>query len=66
VLLSAHDTWAGFLWVNHYSVRHRSGAKPVEGTGIVSEILSGKRKLNLWHTKKLADFFHTSPSVFIS
>jgi HTH-type transcriptional regulator/antitoxin HigA len=34
--------------------------------GIVSEVLSGKRKLTLNHIKKLAEFFHTSPAVFIS
>jgi HTH-type transcriptional regulator/antitoxin HigA len=34
--------------------------------GIVSEVLSGKRKLTLNHIKKLAEFFRTSPAVFIS
>jgi antitoxin component HigA of HigAB toxin-antitoxin module len=34
--------------------------------GIVSEILSGKRKLTLNHVKKLAEFFHTSPAIFLS
>jgi HTH-type transcriptional regulator/antitoxin HigA len=34
--------------------------------GIVSEVLSGKRKLTLNHIKKLAEFFHTSPAVFLS
>lgn len=34
--------------------------------GIVSEILSGKRKLTVSHMKKLAEFFHTSPEIFLS
>ncbi len=34
--------------------------------GIVSEILSGKRKLTVSHIRKLAEFFHTSPAVFLS
>jgi HTH-type transcriptional regulator/antitoxin HigA len=33
---------------------------------IVSEILSGKRKLTLNHIQKLAEFFHTRPEVFLS
>lgn len=31
---------------------------------IVSEVLSGKRKLTATHIQKLADFFHISPAVF--
>jgi HTH-type transcriptional regulator / antitoxin HigA len=33
--------------------------------GIVSEILSGKRRLTLGHIRKLATFFHTSPAIFL-
>jgi HTH-type transcriptional regulator / antitoxin HigA len=33
---------------------------------IVSEILSGRRKLTLNHIQKLAEFFHTRPEVFLS
>jgi HTH-type transcriptional regulator/antitoxin HigA len=33
--------------------------------GIVSEVLSGKRRLNISQVKKLADRFHVSPETFI-
>ena len=33
--------------------------------GVISEILSGKRELNLQHIKALAKRFHVSPSVFL-
>ncbi len=33
--------------------------------GVVSEVLSGKRSLNLRQIKKLSDKFHVSPAVFI-
>lgn len=33
--------------------------------GVVSEILNGKRQLNLTHIKKLAQRFHVSPATFI-
>ena len=31
---------------------------------IVSEVLSGQRKLTVEHIQKLADFFHISPTAF--
>jgi len=34
--------------------------------GVVSELLSGKRKLNLRQIKILAERFHVSQAVFIS
>ena len=33
--------------------------------GVVSEILNGRRKLNLKHIKKLAERFNLSPETFI-
>lgn len=33
--------------------------------GVVSEILNGKRQLNISHIKKLANRFHVSPATFI-
>lgn len=33
--------------------------------GVVSEILNGKRQLNISHIKKLAERFHVTPSTFI-
>lgn len=39
---------------------------PEIGTqGVVSEILSGKRELNVRQIKALAERFHVSPSVFV-
>jgi len=39
---------------------------PVFGTeSIVSEVLSGKRQMNLRHINRLAAFFHVSPSAFM-
>jgi len=38
---------------------------PILGTqSIVSEVLSGKRKLTTTHIEKLAAYFHVSPAVF--
>jgi len=38
---------------------------PILGTqSIVSEVLSGKRKLTATHIEKLAAYFHVSPAVF--
>ena len=33
--------------------------------GIASEVLNGKRSISKTHAKKLAQFFHVSPEVFI-
>ncbi|HHF7367887.1 TPA: helix-turn-helix domain-containing protein [Legionella bozemanae] len=33
--------------------------------GVVSEVLNGKRQLNLSHIKKLAKRFHVTPATFI-
>jgi len=33
--------------------------------GIASEVLNGKRAISKAHAKKLAEFFHVSPAVFI-
>ena len=37
----------------------------VGSQGVVSEILTGKRELNLRQVKALSDRFHISPAVFI-
>lgn len=39
--------------------------KEIGSQGIVSEVLSGKRKLNTTQIKKLSKRFHVSPAVFI-
>jgi HTH-type transcriptional regulator/antitoxin HigA len=36
------------------------------GESVVSEILSGKRKMNLSHIEALSRRFHVSPAVFFS
>ena len=33
--------------------------------GVVSEVLNGKRRLNITHIKKLAQRFHVTPATFI-
>ncbi len=43
----------------------QSDLKELGSQGIVSEILSGKRKLNVRQIKALSKRFHCSPSVFI-
>lgn len=43
----------------------QSDLPEVGSQGVVSEILNGKRKLNLNQIKKLAKKFHVSPATFI-
>lgn len=43
----------------------QSDLKELGSQGIVSEILNGKRKLNIRQIKKLSKRFNVSPSVFI-
>lgn len=43
----------------------QSDLSEIGSQGVVSEILQGKRKLNLNQIKKLAKKFHVSPSTFI-
>ena len=43
----------------------QSDLKELGSQGVVSEILSGKRKLNIRQIKKLSKRFDVSPSVFI-
>jgi len=33
--------------------------------GVASEVLNGKRAISKTHAKKLAEFFHVSPALFI-
>lgn len=37
----------------------------IASQGVMSEILNGKRELNIKQVKKLSDKFHVSPNVFI-
>ena len=43
----------------------QSDLKEIGSQGVVSEILSGKRALNLEQIKKISNRFHVSPLVFI-
>jgi HTH-type transcriptional regulator/antitoxin HigA len=53
-----------------FLMEHR-GLRPVDLTpifgarSIASLVLSGKRELSKAHIRKLADFFHVSPAVFL-
>lgn len=44
---------------------HQSDLKEIGSQGVVSEILNGKRKLNLRQVEALSKRFSVSPSVFI-
>jgi HTH-type transcriptional regulator/antitoxin HigA len=44
----------------------REMAREMGGESVVSEILSGKRKMNLSHIAALSRRFHVSPAVFFS
>lgn len=43
----------------------QSDSKEIGSQGVVSEVLTGKRKLNLEQIKKIIKKFHASPLVFI-
>ncbi|MBI4768390.1 MAG: helix-turn-helix domain-containing protein [Deltaproteobacteria bacterium] len=43
----------------------QSDLSEIGSQGVVSEILSGKRQLNVRQIKMLANRFHVSPAVFI-
>ena len=43
----------------------QSDLKEIGSQGVVSEILSGKRILNIEQIKKISDRFHVSPLAFI-
>lgn len=43
----------------------QSDLPEIGSQGVISEILNGKRELNIRHIRLLAQRFHVSPSVFI-
>ena len=43
----------------------QSDMKEIGSQGVVSEVLSGKRLLNITQIKKISEKFHVSPTVFI-
>jgi HTH-type transcriptional regulator / antitoxin HigA len=52
-----------FLLERH-GLKQRDLAKCLGGESVVSEILSGRRKLNASHIEQLSKRFHVSPAVF--
>ena len=52
-----------FLLVQH-GLKQRDIAPDLGGESVVSEVLSGKRKLNAAHIEQLSKRFHVSPAVF--
>jgi HTH-type transcriptional regulator/antitoxin HigA len=52
-----------FLLAQH-GLKQRDLAAELGGESVVSEVLSGKRKLNAAHIENLSRRFHVSPAVF--
>jgi HTH-type transcriptional regulator / antitoxin HigA len=50
----------------HHGLKQRDLAKEMGGESVVSEVLSGKRKLNATHIELLSKRFHVSPAVFFA
>jgi HTH-type transcriptional regulator/antitoxin HigA len=48
----------------HHGLRQRDLAEDLGGESVVSEVLSGKRRLNAAHIEQLSKRFHVSPAVF--
>ena len=53
----------GYLMEEHQLVQ--SNLFDIGSQGVVSEVLSGKRELNVRQIRELAKRFHVSPGVFI-
>jgi HTH-type transcriptional regulator/antitoxin HigA len=52
-----------FLLEQH-GLKQRDIAADLGGESVVSEVLSGRRKLNISHIERLSARFHVSPAVF--
>jgi HTH-type transcriptional regulator/antitoxin HigA len=50
--------------IEQHGLRQRDLARELGGESVVSEMLSGKRKLNAVHIEQLSKRFHVSPAVF--
>jgi HTH-type transcriptional regulator/antitoxin HigA len=50
--------------LDQHGLRQRDLAAELGGESVVSEVLSGKRKLNAAHIEQLSKRFHVSPAVF--
>ncbi|MGB6690136.1 MAG: helix-turn-helix domain-containing protein [Terracidiphilus sp.] len=54
-----------FLLERH-GLKQRDISRELGGESVVSEVLSGKRKLNTTHIEQLSRRFHVSPAAFFS
>jgi HTH-type transcriptional regulator/antitoxin HigA len=52
--------------IERHGLRQRDLARDLGGESVVSEVLSGRRKLNTAHIEQLSRRFHVSPAVFFS
>ena len=50
--------------IDQQGLRQRDLAEDLGGESVVSEVLSGRRKLNAVHIERLSARFHVSPAVF--
>ena len=50
--------------LDQHQLKQRDIAADLGGESVVSEVLSGRRKLNATHIERLAARFHVSPAVF--
>lgn len=50
--------------LDRHGLKQRDLAADLGGESVVSEVLSGKRKLNAAHIEQLSKRFHVSPAVF--
>jgi HTH-type transcriptional regulator/antitoxin HigA len=52
--------------LDQHGLKQRDIARELGGESVVSEVLSGKRKLNATHIEHLSSRFHVSPAVFFA
>ncbi len=52
--------------LDQHGLKQRDLATDLGGESVVSEVLSGKRKLNVSHLELLSKRFHVSPAVFFA
>ncbi len=52
--------------IDRHGLKQRDLARDLGGESVVSEILSGKRKLNMTHIEHLSRRFRVSPAVFFA
>jgi HTH-type transcriptional regulator/antitoxin HigA len=50
--------------LDRHGLKQRDLAVELGGESVVSEVLSGKRRLNAAHIEELSKRFHVSPAVF--